>query len=62
MKNNRKHNHIAYNTVTGEVLMCCTGNSLKHWVQRTNNWNKQNGYPIGKWTFSHTGNPSIKEW
>ena len=57
-----KRNHIAYNTTTGEVLMCKTGNSLKRFVAKTNDWAKKNGYPCGKWVFSHTGDPSRKEW
>jgi hypothetical protein len=57
-----KRNHIAYNTTTGEVLMCSTGNSLKRFVEKTNRWAKKYNYPCGKWVFSHNGNPSTKEW
>lgn len=45
--------HIAYNTLTGEVLMTNRANHLKRWVARTERWNIANGYGKSKWRFVH---------
>ena len=45
--------HCAYNPITGEIIVCSTGNSLKRWLRRANRWNAANGYPVGKWVFVH---------
>ena len=46
-------NHIAYNLLTGEVLMSTRSNHLKRWVARTSAWDIANGYGKGKWVFAH---------
>lgn len=53
--------HIAYNTTTGEVLMCERGNALKRRVEREKRWNVAHGFPSGKWVFAHNGKmPKVK--
>lgn len=48
--------HIAYNTLTGEVMMTNRANHLKRWVARTERWNIAHGYGTGKWVFAHGNN------
>lgn len=45
--------HIAYNLITGEVIMTTRGNHLKRLVARDERWNIANGYGKGKWGFAH---------
>ena len=45
--------HIAYNLITGEVIMTSRVNNLKRWVARDERWNIANGYGKGKWRFVH---------
>lgn len=45
--------HIAYNLITGEVLMTTRGNHLKRWVARNQAWDIAHGYDKGKWVFAH---------
>ena len=48
-------NHVAYNTITGEVLACSTANALKRRVARNTAWDVAHGYGYGKWVFTHKG-------
>jgi hypothetical protein len=50
---NRKYSHIAYNLITGEVIMTTRGNHLKRLVARNERWNVANGYGTGNWRFIH---------
>ena len=56
MKNTIRANgecrHIAYNTVTGEVMLSFTGNNLKKMVKNTR---------YSGWIFGHNGYESIKK-
>ena len=45
--------HVAYNTITGEIIMTIRGNHLKRCVARNERWNRKHGYPHGKWVFAH---------
>lgn len=45
--------HIAYNIITGEVLMTARGNRLKRWIARNQAWDIAHGYGKGKWRFAH---------
>lgn len=53
MKQKTYRDHCAYNTETGEIIVCSTGNKLKRWVKRANRQNIAWGYPVGKWVFVH---------
>ena len=48
-------NHVAYNTITGEIIACSTANTLKRHVARLNAWAVANGFDYGKWVFTHKG-------
>lgn len=49
------YKHIAYNTETGEVITCTTGNQLKRMVKQNNAWAIRYGYTTGSWRFTHNG-------
>lgn len=53
------YKHIAYNKDTGEVISTTKSNHLKRLVERANRWAVRYGYPVGRWIFSHNGNPKI---
>ena len=48
--------HIAYNIITGDVIMTACGNHLKRYIARTDRWNIATGYDKGKWRFVHGTN------
>lgn len=48
-------NHVAYNTITGEIIACSTSNALKRRIARNTAWDVAHGYGYGKWVFTHKG-------
>lgn len=51
--------HCAYNTLTGEIICCETGNRLKKMVAEISKYDKENFGYCGSWRFCHDGE---KKW
>lgn len=51
--------HCAYNTLTGEIVCCETGNQLKRMVAAISEFDKKHFELCGKWRFCHDGE---KKW
>ena len=49
-----EYRHVAYNTVTGEILMSVTANALKRFV-------KAHSEDGGRWIFAHQGYESLRK-